>query len=76
MRRDVPTRDDHARREARWASLLFEHVPAQVCAACGEVWIDDATLRDIDRLIREGKPARKVETPIYDFDDFAGAASR
>ena len=46
---------------------LFQNVPAQVCTACGEVWIEEATLREIDRLIREGKPARKVETPVYDF---------
>lgn len=46
---------------------LFQHVPAQVCAACGEVWIDEATLREVDRLLRNGEPVRKVETPVYDF---------
>lgn len=47
--------------------FLFQNVPAQVCAACREVWIEEATLREIDRLIREGEPIRKVETPVYDF---------
>lgn len=45
---------------------LFQHVPAQVCSVCGEVWIEEATLQEIDRLIREGEPTRKVETPVYD----------
>jgi YgiT-type zinc finger domain-containing protein len=53
---------------------LFTHVPAKVCAACGEVWIDEPTLREIDRLIRTGKPTRKVETPVYDLA--VGASSR
>ena len=53
--------------ECRGANLyLFENVPAQVCTACGEIWIEEATLQEIDRLIREGEPVRKVETPVYD----------
>ena len=47
---------------------IFQNVPAQVCSACGEVWIEEATLQEIDRLIREGEPTRKVETPVYDFN--------
>ncbi len=46
---------------------LFQHVPAQVCSACGEIWIEEMTLREIDRLIKEGQPIRKIETPIYEF---------
>jgi YgiT-type zinc finger domain-containing protein len=45
---------------------LFQNVPAQVCTACGEAWIEEATLQAIERLIREGEPTRKVETPVYD----------
>jgi len=45
---------------------LFQNVPAQVCTACGDVWIEETTLQEIDRLIREGEPVRKVETPVYD----------
>ncbi len=53
--------------EWRGANLyLFQNVPAQVCTACGEVWIEEKTLQEIDRLIREGEPVRKVETPVYD----------
>jgi YgiT-type zinc finger domain-containing protein len=46
---------------------LFRHVPAQVCSTCGEIWIEELTLREIDRLIKEGQPTQKVETPIYEF---------
>lgn len=61
-----PTTVTHEeRRRARL--YLFEHVPAQICAACGEVWIDEATLRKVDWLRREGEPIRRVQTPVYDF---------
>ncbi len=53
------------RRRARLS--LFQHVPAQVCTVCEELWIDEATLREVDRLLREGEPVRKLETPVYDF---------
>lgn len=54
--------------ERRGTNLyLFQNVPAEVCPACGEIWIEEATLQVIERLIREGEPIRKVETPVYDF---------
>ena len=46
---------------------LFQNVPAKVCTACGEIWIDEEVLQQIDQLIETGVPVRKVETPIYDF---------
>lgn len=45
---------------------LFHNVPAQVCCACGEIWIEEKTLQKIDRLIEKGEPTSKVETPVYD----------
>jgi len=33
----------------------------------GEIWIDEETLKELDRLIDTGVPVRTVETPIYDF---------
>ena len=41
---------------------LFHYVPAEVCSACGEIWIEDATLPVIEHLIRRGQPVRKLET--------------
>ncbi len=52
---------------------VFENVPAQVCVACGEIWIEETTLQEIDRLIEQGEPTRKDETPVY---DLAGATAR
>ena len=46
---------------------LFQNVPAKVCAACGEMWIDEEVMQQIDQLIETGVPVRKVETPVYDF---------
>jgi len=46
---------------------LFQNVPAKVCAACGEMWIDDEVLQEIDKLIEYGVPVHTVETPVYDF---------
>jgi YgiT-type zinc finger domain-containing protein len=45
---------------------LFQHVPAHVCQACGEVWIDELTLQKIDRLLKKEEPVRTVKTPVYD----------
>jgi len=53
--------------ERRGANLyIFQHVPAQVCTACGEIWIEEKTLREIDRLIKEGEPTCRVKTPVFD----------
>jgi len=45
---------------------LFQNVPAQVCEACGEIWIDEAVLQEIDRLIESGQPVRQQQTPVFD----------
>jgi YgiT-type zinc finger domain-containing protein len=46
---------------------LFQNVPAKICGACREIWIDEEVLEQIDQLIETGVPVRKVETPVYDF---------
>ncbi len=46
---------------------LFQNVPAKVCTACGEIWIDEEVMQQIDKLIEYGVPRGKVETPVYDF---------
>ena len=46
---------------------LVQNVPAQVCTGCGEVWLKEATLREVERLLRKGQPVRRLETPVYDF---------
>jgi len=60
--------------EKRAAKIyLVENVPAKICQVCGEVWIAGTTLKEIDRLIQNGAPVRKIATPVY---DFAVAAAR
>jgi YgiT-type zinc finger domain-containing protein len=54
---------------------VFQNVPAKVCTACGEIWIDEEVLQQIDQLIEYGVPARTVETPVYDYP-WAGAPVR
>lgn len=46
---------------------LFQHVPALVCSVCGEIWIEETTMKEIDRLLHSGAPTHTVETPVYDF---------
>lgn len=46
---------------------LFRNVPAYVCSECGEMWVEERTLQQIDRLIETGTPTYKVETPVYEF---------
>jgi YgiT-type zinc finger domain-containing protein len=46
---------------------LFQNVPAKACDTCGELWIDEEVLQEVDRLITKGVPVRTVETPVYDF---------
>ena len=39
-------------------TVVFKHVPAQVCANCGEAYVDDATtvqlLEDADAALKAG----------------------
>lgn len=46
---------------------IFQNVPAKVCGACGELWIDEEVLQAFDRIIEEGVPVRSIKTPVYDF---------
>jgi YgiT-type zinc finger domain-containing protein len=47
-------------------TYLFPNVPAAVCSACGEMWVDEAVLQQIDRIIATGVPVRTVEPPVFD----------
>jgi len=62
----VPTAITHE--EHRGGKLyIFHNVPAQVCRKCGEIWIAERVLQEIDRLIDRGRPDRFEETPVFDF---------
>ncbi len=51
-------------------------MPAKVCDACGELWIDEEVLQEIDCLIMRGVPVRAVETPVYNFPRATTAAKQ
>ncbi len=47
---------------------VIEHVPARVCQETGEQFFSPETVARIQDLIKGGKkPARVVETPVYEY---------
>jgi YgiT-type zinc finger domain-containing protein len=48
--------------------VVIEHVPARVCIETGEQFFSPETVERIHAIVRGGgKPARTVETPVYEF---------
>jgi len=47
---------------------IIEHVPARVCRETGEQFFSPDTVEHIQDLIKRGKkPARVIETPVYEY---------
>ena len=54
--------------EAEGRIIVIEHVPARVCIETGEQFFSPQTVERIHAIVRgEGKPARTVQTPVYEF---------
>ena len=48
--------------------IVVEHVPARVCRETGEQLFSPETVNRLQAIIRSRlKPARVIETPVYDF---------
>lgn len=48
--------------------VLFEQVPARVCSACDEVWIDGKIAEKMERLFRKKlHPTRWLKIPVLSF---------
>jgi len=46
--------------------VVIDHVPAEVCSACGDVLLKPETIRRIEVLLRTGtRPASSV--PLYEY---------
>jgi HTH-type transcriptional regulator/antitoxin MqsA len=46
--------------------VVIDHVPAEVCAVCGDVLLSPETVRRIESLLQtNGRPSRQV--PLYEF---------
>jgi YgiT-type zinc finger domain-containing protein len=55
--------------------VIVEGVPARVCRETGETLFSPETVDQLQRLVRGRlRPARMVETPIYEFGDTVAAA--
>jgi YgiT-type zinc finger domain-containing protein len=54
--------------EAEGRIIVIEHVPARVCVETGEQFFSPQTVERIHAIVRGGgKPARTVQTPVYEF---------
>jgi YgiT-type zinc finger domain-containing protein len=52
--------------------IVVEHVPARVCRETGEQLFNPETVAKLQAIIRSKlKPARVVETPVYEFSALA-----
>ncbi|NQT54106.1 YgiT-type zinc finger protein [bacterium] len=52
--------------ERRGRVVVIDHVPAEVCAVCGDVLLGPDTVRHIEALlIQEKQPARTA--PVYEY---------
>ena len=38
--------------------VVIRSVPAQVCAQCGEEWIDDQTAKDLEDIVEQARKRR------------------
>ena len=48
--------------------IVVEHVPARVCRETGEPYFNPETVSRLQAIIRSRhKPARMMETPVYEF---------
>ena len=45
--------------------VLVEHIPAQVCARCGEATFSRETTESIRRLVHGARPARTVPLDVF-----------
>lgn len=52
--------------EGHW--IIVENVPADVCQQCGEKLFAPETVEHLQKIIwGHRKPAKKIETPVYEY---------
>jgi len=58
--------------EVNGGFILIEHVPCRVCRETGEQLFSPETVARLQTIIRSHlKPARVIETPVYEFSEVA-----
>lgn len=46
--------------------VVFENVPADVCATCDQVWLGSRVLKEIQKVLgKNKKPSRKISVPVW-----------
>ena len=63
-----PVQESRIRHVHRWGEgiVVFEHVPAEVCQQCGEVYLDPNVLEAIDVITSsEAEPEAILSVPVY-----------
>lgn len=45
--------------------VLVEHIPAQVCAHCGEAVFSRETTERVRRLVHDARPAKTVPLDVF-----------
>ena len=54
--------------------VVIEHVPARVCRETGEQLFSPKTVLQLQKLIKQPGPAKRVlTTPVYEFADSTAA---
>ena len=52
--------------QGKW--IIVEHVPVLLCKQCGEKLFAPETVERLQQIIWDNrKPAKKIETPVYEF---------
>lgn len=47
--------------------IVIEHVPAEVCAVCGDVLFSPETVEHLQRIVRERSRPASRHAPVYSF---------
>lgn len=63
-----PVKKAKIRHVHRWGEriIVFEHVPAELCQQCGEVYLDPHVLEAMDRIAgSDAEPKATISVPVF-----------
>jgi YgiT-type zinc finger domain-containing protein len=54
--------------------VIFDDVPASVCATCGEIWLGSKTVQAMEKiLLQQKKPTKKIAIPVWSLSGLKAA---
>ena len=64
----APLSNRHVEHMHEWAGqrYLIRNVQADVCDQCGEAFLAPSALKEIDRVVSEGRPKEHVSVAVFD----------